>query len=249
MVSEDTNAADGSGQKGKRQSLDLRRAIRMASLDNRRVGATSIWLSGYDDPMPKKRTYVTFGLERGGTSAIAGIQRALGLYMGEIEKGNNEDPAFLGYRIGAVKKAIRRRNKSHDVWGFKYPKAGMYMPQVIENLRNPYFIIVYRDAVATAISHLGWTGKKRRKPIEMAVHEASSFSNLNSILAFSSGHPTLLVSHELATRKQNEAIDEIARFLGVSTPEDALREKILEYIAPGSYKNFAEHFEGFGPGG
>jgi hypothetical protein len=223
-------------------NLAARKAARMATLDERTVGQTSIWLTGSDEPMPDKRTYVTLGLERGGTSAIAGIERALGLYMGDIDKGNNEDQNFSGYRLGRMRTTIQQRNKEHGVWGFKYPKAVMYMPQLVESLRNPYFIIVYRDAVATAISHLGWTGSKNRKPAHLAVHEANGFTNSNTSFAFASGHPTLVISHELAMAKPNAAIDEVARFLGVEPPGNELRLKIVEYLEPGSYKSFEEHF-------
>jgi hypothetical protein len=219
-----------------------RHAARVASLDKAVVGATSLWLNDRPEPPPRRRTYITLGLERGGTSAVAGIQRGLGLYLGEIEKGNNEDAAFTGYRLARIRKAINRRNRAHDVWGFKYPKAVMYMPQIIDNLRNPYFIVVYRDTVATAISHLSWTGKKNRKPANMAVHEANAFSNSNTSFAFSSGRPTLVVSHELVMRKPDEAIDELAGFLGAQPPSDQLRRQIREYIAPGSYKKFEDHF-------
>ncbi len=227
-------------------TADLREA-RLASLDRRVVGETSIWLRGSDRPFPKRRTYVTLGLERGGTSAVAGIQRALGLYLGEIEKGNNEDPDFQGYRLARIRSAINRRNKAHNIWGFKYPKAIMYMPQMIEHLRNPYFIIVYRDTIATAISHLGWTGDKNRKPVPMAVHEANGFSNTNTSFAFATEHPTLVMSHELVSRKPESAIDEIARFLGVEPPENPLRQEILDYIEPGSYKIFQNHFTAIKP--
>ncbi len=130
---------------------------------------------------------MTFGLERGGTSAIAGIQRALGLYLGEIDKGNNEDVVFNGYRLNRIRQAIEERNRTHDVWGFKYPKAVMYMPQIVDDLRNPHFVVVYRDAVATALSHLGWTGDRNRKPAHLAVHEANAFTNSNTSFAFASG--------------------------------------------------------------
>lgn len=223
-------------------NLAARKAARMATLDDKSVGQTSIWLTGSEEAMPEKRTYVTLGLERGGTSAIAGIERALGLYMGDIDKGNNEDQNFTGYRLGRIRTTIQQRNEQHDIWGFKYPKAVMYMPQVVESLRNPYFIVVYRDPVATALSHLGWTGSKNRKPAHLAVHEANSFTNANTSFAFASGHPTLVISHELAMEKPGDAIDEVARFLGLEPPEKELRAKIIQYLEPGSYKNFDEHF-------
>ncbi len=34
----------------------------------------------------------------------------------------------------------------------------------------------------------------------------------------------------------------MARFLGVDPPANPLRKQILEYVAPGSYKDFDQHF-------
>lgn len=207
------------------------------------LGTVSIALN-MPDALPPLRTYVTFGLERGGTSAVAGVERALGLDLGDIPQGNNEDPRFHNKTLAEMRATIKERNQECDVWGFKYPSAVTYLPTLVNNLRNPFFVSVYRDTVATALSRARWDGDFIRRPIRMALHEANGNSNLNLTFALSTGRPTLLISNERAERHQSELIDEVAEFLGVDRPDDQLRERILAYIQPGSYKKFADFFPG-----
>lgn len=206
-----------------------------------KLGKASITLQMVDE-FPEQRTYVTFGLERGGTSPIAGIQRALGLYLGPIQGGNNEDDAFHAKPLRRMKKTVTERNQAHDVWGFKYPSAGNYLPNLVRSLRNPYFVVVFRDPVATALSRARWDGEQLRRPPRMALHEASSLGNANLGFALATQRPTLLVSTERVENNTSELIDEIADFLGVPHPDDAYRERILSYLAPGSYKKFEDYF-------
>ena len=73
--------------------------------------------------IPVRRTLVVLGVERGGTSMVAGVLRALGVPMGDRAGLNHEDPAFLKDDPDKLRRAIRTRNKQHDMWGFKVPKA------------------------------------------------------------------------------------------------------------------------------
>lgn len=206
-----------------------------------KLGKASIVLNAPDD-IPEARTYVTFGLERGGTSPIAGIQRALGLYLGPIGGGNNEDDAFHAKPLRRMKQTVEERNAAHDVWGFKYPTAVNYLPNLVRSLRNPFFVVVFRDPVATALSRARWDGEQLRRSPRMALHEASTLGNANLSFALASLRPTLLVSTERVEKHTGELIDEIADFMAVPRPDDAFRERIVAYLAPGSYKKFEDHF-------
>ncbi|MPY84115.1 MAG: hypothetical protein GEV00_12520 [Actinophytocola sp.] len=205
------------------------------------VDTTSMVLNPVSSPAAQ-RTYVVFGLERGRTSPVAGVLRALGLYLGEIDEGNNEDKAFHGGKLGEMRATIAERNAEHDVWGWKYPTAVNYLPALMKAIRNPFFVVVYRDAVATALSRGQWDGEFLRRSPRMALHEASTLTNTNTSFALATGRPCLLVSNEKAERFRYELIDELADFLCFPRPDEELRERILAYIEPGSYKPFEEYF-------
>lgn len=202
---------------------------------------TSILLNGAAEPTPQ-RTYVTFGVERGGTSLVAGVLRALGLYLGEIPEGNNEDKAFHHKALGQMKATIARRNEENDVWGWKYPTAGAYLPVLSRSIRNAYYVIVYRDVVATALSRAQWDGEFIRRNGRMSLHENNSIANANTGFALATRRPVLLVSNEKATAHVSDLIDELADFLYTDRPDDDLRARIIAYTEPGRYKNFDEYF-------
>lgn len=205
------------------------------------LGKASVVLHAAD-AHPEERTYVTFGLERGGTSPVAGIQRALGLYLGPIKGGNNEDDSFHNKSLKRMRDTIEERNAAHQVWGFKYPNAGNYLPTLIRSLRNPYFVVVFRDPVATALSRARWDGDLIRRSPRMALHEASANSNANLSFALASLRPTMLVSTERVEKHASELVDEVADFMGVPRADEVYRDRILAYLEPGSYKKFEDHF-------
>lgn len=202
---------------------------------------TSIVLNPLSEATPQ-RTYVTFGVERGGTSLVAGVIRALGLYLGDIPEGNNEDKSFHNKSLGQMKSTITRRNAQNDVWGWKYPSASTYLPILSKSIRNAYFIIVYRDVVATALSRNQWDGEFIRRPMRMTLHETSSILNANTGFALATRRPCLLVSNEKAMTRVSELVDELADFLCFEKPNDDLRARIIAYSEPGRYKNFDEYF-------
>ncbi|HEX2176832.1 MAG TPA: hypothetical protein VHG70_13070 [Nocardioidaceae bacterium] len=207
-----------------------------------RQASTSIQLNPIETP-EAQRTYVILGTRRGGTSMIAGVARALGLDLGELgNRKNNEDPRFQNRPVEKMRDSISQRNDEADVWGWKFPAAGNYLPDVWASLRNPYFLIVYRDPIASALSQSRFDRPRARRTERLSIHESSANSNLNTGFALAVDRPCLLVSHERATHDPNALIDDIAEFLEVSDVSADLRERILEYVKPGHYKVFDDFF-------
>lgn len=189
-----------------------------------------------------RRTIVTFGLERGGTSGVAGIQRALGVDLGAGTEKNNEDYRFHEATPEQVREVIRLRNSESDLWGFKYPNAGRFLPLVEQDLRNPYYVVVQRDPVSTALSRSRWDGEETERPAWMALHEAGAIGFANMAFVLAAEAPCLLVSNELAVKWPGDLVDEIADFIQVDRPTGEFRARILAYLAPGSYKAFEDYF-------
>lgn len=193
--------------------------------------------------IPAQRTYIVLGLERGGTSAVAGAARALGLELGPADmEGNNEDSRFQTHSISVLRDKIAKRNDEHDVWGWKYPSAVHTLPVLMRDLRAPRLIVVYRDAVATALSRQKWDGRFLRRRIDLATHEANALTNTNTTFALASGLNSLLVSHERARDNPHGLIADLAAFLDLGQPSEEFVEHLAGYLAPGSYKNFGDWF-------
>jgi hypothetical protein len=207
-----------------------------------RTYAVSIGLN-LPERFEPQRTYAIFGTRRGGTSMVAGVARALGLDLGRTGKRkNNEDSRFQGAALPALWSVVEERDASADVWGWKHPAAGRYLPELSRSLRNPYYIAVYRDPVAAAQSQIKRDKEAKRRTNRLALHEATSSVTVNTGFVLATERPSLLVSNERAISDQNGLIDDIAAFLGVDPPGDALRSSILEYIKPGQYKAFEDFF-------
>lgn len=190
-----------------------------------------------------QRTYAIFGTRRGGTSMVAGVARALGLDLGQVgQRKNNEDPRFQNRPLDRMREAIETRNAEQDVWGWKFPAAGNYLPELSNSLRNPYFIVVYRDPVAAALSQARRDRQFNRRTTRLALHESAANNAVNTGLALATDRPCLLVSNERAMADPEGVIDDVAAFLGQEPPTGALRSNILAYIKPGQYKSFDEFF-------
>lgn len=208
------------------------------------VGKTSILINAVH-PMPDKRTYVCIGLERGGTSAIAGVMRGLGIPMGVAKVdigGNNEDPSFHAKRLGEMRRTIRERDDRFDVWGWKYPTAARYLPALMKNLRNPHFVVVYRDAIATALGRKKWDGDFLDRDARLSLHEASVATEVNTSFALASGAPSLMISYEKAMADKRALVTEMAEFAGRRAPRGAEMLNFLDYLEPGSYKRYEDFF-------
>lgn len=206
---------------------------------------TSMVLNQVDEPAAQ-RTYVMFGTRRGGTSLVAGVVRALGVDLGPVgRRTNNEDADFQNRPTGHMRAAIARRNSELDVWGWKFPGAGTYLPELLASLRNPFFIVMFRDPVAAALSQARLDREVIRRPPPVSLQESNANMNTNTSLVLASGHPCLLISNEKAREEPSALIDEIADFLFVPRPGDDTRARILEYVSPGVYKSFESYF---GPG-
>jgi hypothetical protein len=196
----------------------------------------------FGKPGREHRTYIIAGIERGGTSPVAGAARVLGLYLGEGLHRNNEDPLFVHRGYHQTIEAIKLRNSTHSVWGWKFPKAFLDLPLYFEHLRNPHLIVVFRDPVAAAMGHHRWSGVGIVKPTHFQLGEAQAFNSLNLTHTLTSGVPVLLISYEKWLLNTAEGIDELANFLLLKPPAKALKNRLLQYLQGGTYKDFGDFF-------
>jgi len=80
------------------------------------------------------------------------------------------------------------------------------------------------------------------KPTHFQLGEAQAFNSLNLNHALTSGTPALLISYEKWLLNTAEGIDELANFLLLKPPVNALKMRLLEYLNGGSYKDFDAFF-------
>jgi hypothetical protein len=126
------------------------------AIDQSRLLNSGIVILNGDAIRASEGTFVVLGAPRGGTSMVAGALHHLGLFMGHpLVPATYEDTALISAithrKLDIVKKTINERNERYPIWGWKQPSHVQYFVEnVVPLLRNPVFLVVYRDLVATA---------------------------------------------------------------------------------------------------
>lgn len=199
---------------------------------------TSLPIFTADTPPTGPRTVVCFGTARGGTSMVAGAILGLGVPMGDGIQRNMEDPKFNLDRHGGpvgkfakeARPVIAARNEVHAIWGWKFPFAQRYLDHLIEDLRAPYLVCVYRDPVPSVL-------RSKREADEAANFVTSRLRAQvrNTAMIDNLRVPSLMVSYEKAAAHPTVFLEELSGFLNLPIPDHA--NDIIDFMTPGRYKD------------
>lgn len=126
-----------------------------------------------------RETLLVTGSPRGATSLIAYVLLRGGYPLAATQRQNHEDREIVAARhdrrrLSAI---IAERNATASRWGFKLPFAAREVAWYADNLRDPVFVMIYRNPLAIARSilhrHPGWPqsnegiDKAMRRGLEM----------------------------------------------------------------------------------
>ena len=196
-----------------------------------------------------QKTFIIFGVPRGGTTMIARVAEQLGVGMGARLPSNYEDDEFNYDKMSdalkedpklmarALLRAINRRNGRHDVWGWKYPRAHLYLPLIIKQVRNPHLICVLRDPVASSLRPLSRKrvqkeGKAQLPTRVIKQHLSWQLINIEQIHKFNK--PTFLCSYEKAILDPAGFVADLSAFIDLRKDQQSLNEAVQQ-IRPGGY--------------
>lgn len=191
--------------------------------------APGFLLNVHDGDVPSERTFVVMGSYRGGTSMVAGTLRLMGVFMGRLlGKGNNEDLDFQETDSSKIRKVVAERNTSLDVWGWKFPGSLDHIDEIVDDLRNPYFIVICRDPVAIAQRECFLGNYSANQALNIASsHQAKLLD-----FVFNCHCPVYLVSYERVMRQKEEFVRDLNVFTGLDLDKDYLK-KISRYLVTG----------------
>ncbi|MGE0223701.1 MAG: hypothetical protein AB7F35_29040 [Acetobacteraceae bacterium] len=102
-------------------------------------------------------TIIVTGVARSGTTMIASVLRACGVFMGDymhdVVQEDAEALELIQSRNSlSLPGFIERRNAAHARWGFKLPNLHQFLPAgQLSLFRNPRLVVIYRDPVAVAV--------------------------------------------------------------------------------------------------
>ena len=194
------------------------------------IASTQVnWAQGETTQTVEPRTIVVFGMPRGGTTMVAGICQRCGIDMGTDLPKNLEDQDFVNKPLEQMIETIGVRNSEKPVWGWKFPRAGSYLPELEKSIRNPLFIVVWRDVLSVAARGIKNTGEMTK-----SLRIAHNIQTQNLDFVTSTSAPVLHVSYEKSIRTPVSLAEDIQAFTGVFQPFD--KEELIEFAEPGSYK-------------
>ena len=102
-----------------------------------------------------QKTFIIIGPPRSGTSMLSGCLKIMGVYMGESNALNHEDPRFNARNNPSeIRRIIEEINLRKEVWGWKDPSTHKYLSDVIERVRNPILIVSCRNPFDAARSKI-----------------------------------------------------------------------------------------------
>lgn len=110
------------------------------------------------------KTVLTLGLARSGTSMLAAVIDALGCPMGDASDGHFERDQFKWDfnkldHWQQTKEEITRLNNEHKTWGAKIRLDYVWLNRMIDQVRNPHIIIIFRDLAAILQRHISTKDK------------------------------------------------------------------------------------------
>jgi hypothetical protein len=195
-----------------------------------------IMVVGDPSPPQGERTIVITGTPRGGTTMVAECVGTLGVPIGVSipageESFNLEDPEFQAVLhlespgeidMPALRTLILRRNMAHKIWGFKLPMALNSLSILEQELRNPQFVLVFRDPLAVSSREVISVGLDAM----YAMRRALVWQERMIDFAESSGARCLLLSYEKALQFPEIAVDLLASWCGLEVTAERRQQAL-----------------------
>jgi hypothetical protein len=186
-------------------------------------------------------TVPIIGVPRSGTTMVAAVVDALGIYLGpreELEADHFEDATMRNDSFEERMWCVQRRNETHQAWGWKDPAGSRSLVALLYALRNPRPIIVFRDIVAVIQAEM-------RNDAAIGVCPARPFRGLLKQTLERWQHigefldvvqsPVLLVSYERAINNREMFVEELAGFLGLAPDEQSRADAVARINPTGGY--------------
>lgn len=176
-------------------------------------------------------TLVAVGVARGGTSLVAGVLDAIGLFLGDEASAPDLGDRRLGRALGdtdpaAIARVVADYDRRHRRWGLAGAGAVHDLERLHAQLRNPRYLIVFRDLFSIA--------RRNRASIPGDVIQGmrEALADYRGVIDFVEQHrpPALLVSYDKALRDSTAFVDAVIQFAGDDVDATA-RARALAFVA------------------
>ena len=169
-----------------------------------------------------QKTFIVVGVQRGGTSMVAGVMRELGINLGTNLGSNHEDPEFLPKEIDRLLDVIAQRNSKFDVWGWKMPHTSEYLLEILDNVRNPHVVVVFRNLLAMAESQMKRSSAGFENAFKFSTNRLVQVAGIIPAIHC----PLQLVDYDLALRQPDNFVGELINFAGIYPDATKIRNAL-----------------------
>lgn len=138
-----------------------------------------------------------------------------------------------------IRQLIKKKEKNKRIWGWKDPWINILIELFLPYLTQPYFIVIFRNPLATAKSAVTFTKRKQHEfwvkhPITLfhALKLANFYDRI--ILEFFEKYPKpprLFIAFEDIIEHPIRETKKIARFLGITLTKQQI-DRILNFVIP-----------------
>lgn len=171
----------------------------------------------------QEKTVIVLGAARGGTTMVASVLNALGVYMGKETGTLIEDVEIISaVRTGnsvLMKELVDNRNANYPIWGWKRPSAIRYYPFWKDSFRNPYIIAIFRDPFAIANRNRISMLADIHKNMKNSIHDL----NLMVSIIKDTNAPVLLCSYEKVLLSPEDFVHSVDNFLDLNSPKQIIK--------------------------
>lgn len=176
-------------------------------------------------PCLMKTTIVATGVGRSGTTMISRIMAAVGVDLGknltpETREDKGLQVAVKADDLDAFAEICGRYNDRRKKWGFKCPPIRSRIAKFDGLMRNPRYIVVFRDLMAIACRSNMAIGEDILQNLRVtALSYVSVIEQLETLK-----RPALLLSYEKALAHPELTVRAIAEFCGMQLDTARIRE-------------------------
>lgn len=185
----------------------------------------------------RRKTILVLGVGRGGTSAVAGCLRELGVVFPNAHSLKHEWSPLIKTDGSVDREQTRtifeRINLQHNVWGWKSPADAFHVEDFISLVREPRIVVVYRNP----LDILNSTAKHDGTPFEAQIQNVAEVQlQLANIVTYANA-PIAALSYEQLTESPQRLVEELRHWLGL-TPTKAQIDAAVDFVRTGrGYRN------------
>jgi Sulfotransferase family len=185
-------------------------------------------------PGLQRKTLLVLGAPRGGTSAIAGALSAMGIYMGRGASAPVFESLALANAIEdddreLARKIIEGFNAEYETWAFKRPGFTRVVSEFHGFFRNPVYLVILRDPVATA-SRSFISGRLKLNYLKKLRRVTAVYESIVNFVE-TSGAPTVFISYEKLLQDPRSTLGIIVDELGLNISTERLSQAV-KFIEP-----------------